>query len=293
MKSIENLINRCYYINNIFKGDAIMNWDKISAFIFDFATSWGLKLLAAIIVLIVGMKCIKALCKWLKKSPKLDKLDNSLRSFLASFSNIVLYIVLVITVAMVLGVPATSFITILASCGVAVGLALQGSLSNFAGGLMILFFKPFKVGDYIEASGESGTVKEISVVYTVLLTPDNKCITIPNGSLTNSVIENYSSEKTRRVDFTFTADYSCDIEKVKKVISDIIENHPLALKDPAPFVRLSAHSDNALTYTARVWVKSADYWDIYFDVTESVKVAFDKNDIKIPYNQLDVHIDNK
>ena len=192
---------------------------------------------------------------------------------------------------MVLGVPATSFITILASCGVAVGLALQGSLSNFAGGLMILFFKPFKVGDYIEASGESGTVAEISVVYTVLLTPDNKRITIPNGALTNSVIENYSSEPTRRVDFTFTADYNNDIEKVKAVIDEVINAHPAALKDPAPFVRLSAHSENALTYTARVWVKSADYWTVFFDVTENVKLAFDKNNIKIPYPQLDVHLD--
>lgn len=269
-----------------------MNWDKISTFLFDFATSWGLKLLAAIIVLIVGMKCIKALGKWLKTSKKLDKLDDSLRSFLSSFSNIVLYIVLVITVAMVLGVPATSFITILASCGVAVGLALQGSLSNFAGGLMILFFKPFKVGDYIEASGESGTVAEISVVYTVLLTPDNKRITVPNGALTNSVIENYSSEPTRRVDLTFTADYSNDIEKVKSVITEVINAHPAALKDPAPFVRLSAHSESALTYVARIWVNSADYWTVYFDITESVKAEFDKNDIKIPYPQLDVHVNN-
>lgn len=270
-----------------------MDWDKISAFLFEFATSCGLKLLAAIIVLIVGMKCIKALSRWLKTSKKLDKLDDSLRSFLSSFSNIVLYIVLVITVAMVLGVPATSFITILASCGVAVGLALQGSLSNFAGGLMILFFKPFKVGDFIEASGESGTVAEISVVYTVLRTPDNKLITIPNGSLTNSVIENYSTEPTRRVDFTFTADYSCDVEKVKSIISEVINEHPATLKDPEPFVRLSACSDSALTYTARVWVKSENYWTLFFDVTENVKAAFDKNDITIPYPQLDVHVNNK
>ena len=158
---------------------------------------------------------------------------------------------------------------------------------------MILFFKPFKVGDYIEASGESGTVVEISVVYTVLLTPDNKRITLPNGSLTNASIKNYSSEETRRVDLTFSADYSSDVETVKKIILENIEAHPLALKDPAPFVRLSAHSDSALTYTARIWTKSADYWDVYFDLTESVKLAFDKNNIKIPYPQLDIHINNK
>lgn len=267
-----------------------MNWETIWTTLFEFATSWGIKLLAAIIILIVGIKLIGALTKWIKKSHKLDKVDDSLRSFLGSFSKIALYIVLVITVAMILGVPATSFITILASCGVAIGLALQGSLSNFAGGIMILLFKPFKVGDYIEAGGEAGTVEEISVVYTVLLTPDNKRITIPNGTLTNSVIENYSAEKTRRVDLTFSTAYDADIEKVKKILMDVASSHPKALKDPEPFVRLSEHSDSALTYTVRIWCKNEDYWDVNFDTIESVKEAFDKNGIEIPYPQMDVHI---
>ena len=270
-----------------------MNWEQIWTTLFEFATSWGIKLLAAIVVLIVGIKLISMLTKWIKKSPKLDKVDDSLRSFLGSFSKIALYIILVITVAMILGVPATSFITLLASCGVAIGLALQGSLSNFAGGIMILLFKPFKVGDYIEASGESGTVEEISVVYTVLLTPDNKRITIPNGSLTNSVIENYSAEKTRRVDLKFTTAYDADIEKVKKILTEVAESHPKALKDPAPFVRLSEHSDSALTYTVRIWCNSEDYWDVNFDTIENVKEAFDKNGIEIPYPQMDVHVKNK
>lgn len=270
-----------------------MDWKKILDFLIELGTSYGLKLLGAILVLIVGVKLVKTLSKWIKKSPKLDKLDDSLRSFLVSFSKIVLYIVLVITVAMILGIPATSFITILASCGVAIGLALQGSLSNFAGGLMILFFKPFKVGDYIEASGESGTVKDISVVYTTLITPDNKRITIPNGTLTNSVIENYSTEKLRRVDMNFSVSYDADIEQVKKIIETEIVAHSKALKDPAPFVRLTAHGDSALTFTARVWCKNSDYWDVNIDLTESIKLAFDKNGIEIPYNQLDVHITNK
>ena len=180
----------------------------------------------------------------------------------------------------------------LASCGVAIGLALQGSLSNFAGGLMILFFKPFKVGDFIEASGESGVVTEITVVYTVLTTPDNKRVTIPNGSLTNSVIENYSAEPLRRVDLTFSTDYGCDIDMVKTVIGKLVEEHPLALAEPEPFVRLSAHGDSALTYAVRVWCKSEDYWTVHFDLTESVKKAFDQHDISIPYPQMDVHIKN-
>ncbi len=268
-----------------------IDFEKIVNYLVELATTTGLKLLGAIVLVIVGMKGIKWLRKWIRTSEKLNKIDDSLRSFMISFSSVVLYIVLFITVAVILGIPTTSFITMLASCGVAIGLALQGSLSNFAGGIMILIFKPFKVGDYIEAAGESGTVTEISVVYTELLTVDNKKITIPNGTITNSVIENYSAEKIRRVDLEFNTAYDCDIEKVKKIITEVLESHPKALKNPEIFVRLSAHNESALTYTARVWCKTEDYWDVNFDVIESVKKAFDENDIKIPYNQLDVHID--
>ncbi len=268
-----------------------IDFEKVINYLIELATSAGLKLLAAIVLVIAGAKAIKWLRKWIRTSEKLNKIDSSLRSFMVSFSSVVLYIVLFITVAVILGIPTTSFITVLASCGVAIGLALQGSLSNFAGGIMILLFKPFKVGDYIEAAGECGTVSEISVVYTELLTLDNKRITIPNGTITNSVIENYSAEDIRRVDFTFNTAYDCDIDKVKSVITEVIETHPKALKNPECFVRLSAHNDSALTYTARVWCKTGDYWDVNFDVIESVKKAFDEKGIKIPYNQLDVHID--
>ena len=268
-----------------------MTWEKFINFLFDFLTSWGIKLLGALIVLVVGIKLIGWLSKWIKKTPKLDRLDSSLRSFLGSFSRIILYVILIITVAMILGIPATSFITILASCGVAIGLALQGSLSNFAGGLMILFFKPFKIGDYIEASGESGTVVGISVVYTELLTPDNKRITVPNGTLTNEVIVNYSAEETRRIDWKFTTSYDNNVSEVKEIINTVLRAQPEILAEPAPFVRLSEHGDNALVYTVRVWCKNADYWTIYFNVMEQVKEAFDKNNVSIPYPQLDVHID--
>lgn len=269
-----------------------MNWQTILAQLVEFATSFGVELLGAIIVLVVGLKFTSWVSKWIGKSPKLDKLDLSLRSFLASFVKIVMYIILIITVAMILGVPATSFITILASCGVAIGLALQGSLSNFAGGLMILFFKPFKVGDFIEAAGESGTVAAISVVYTELLTVDNKRVTVPNATLTNSVIKNYSSESLRRVDLAFNVAYDSDDNKVKALIHQIIDAQPQAMKDPEPFVRLSDQTDSALTYTVRVWCKNADYWTVYFDVLEGVKAAFDRNQITIPYPQMDVHIRN-
>lgn len=271
-----------------------LNWkdiiQKLTEKGFEFLTSWGIKLLIAIFIFILGAKLIKMFGKWLRTSKKLDKVDDSLRSFLHSFGTILLYFVLIIIVASILGVPATSFITILASCGVAIGLALQGALSNFAGGLMILFFKPFKVGDYIEASGESGTVVEISVVYTEILTTDNKRITIPNGTLTNSVVKNYSAENLRRVDLNFTTAYDCDVKKVKSVIREVVEAHPLALKDPEPFVRVSEHSDSALTYTLRIWCKNEDYWDLHFDLMENVKEAFDKNNVTIPYPQMDVHL---
>ena len=264
----------------------------VSKFV-EFATTSGFKLVAVIVLVIVGLKGIKWLKKWIRTSPRLDKVDSSLRSFAVSFVSVVLYAILFVTVLMILGVPATSFIAVLTTCAAAIGLALQGSLSNFAGGIMILLFKPFKVGDYIEAAGESGTVSEISVVYTELLTVDNKRITIPNGTLTNSVIENYSSEELRRVDLTFDTSYKCDVETVKSVISKVIENNPKALKTPEPFLRLSAHNESALTYTVRIWCKTADYWDVNFDTIENVKKAFDENNIEIPYNQLDVHIDNK
>ena len=267
--------------------------EKLTSKLIEFATTSGFKLIAVIVMIIVGLKAIKWLKKWIRTSPRLDKIDSSLRSFAVSFISVVLYAILFITTLMILGVPATSFVAVLTTCAAAIGLALQGSLSNFAGGIMILLFKPFKIGDYIEAAGEAGVVSEISVVYTELLTLDNKRITIPNGTLTNSVIENYSSEELRRVDLTFNTSYKCDDETVKSVISKVIENNPKALKKPEPFVRLSAHSDSALTYTVRIWCKNADYWDVNFDTIENVKKAFDENGIEIPYNQLDVHIENK
>lgn len=268
-----------------------IDFSKLIDTVMEMGASFGLKIIEAIIVLLVGLKMVKIVKKFLRKSPKLDKMDAGLRSFLGSAASILLYALIIITVAMILGVPVTSFITILASCGVAVGLALQGSLSNLAGGIMLLLFKPFKIGDYIEAAGEAGTVTEISVMYTEIITFDNKRITIPNGSLTNSVIENYSSEDTRRVDLTFNTSYANDVDAVKAVIMKVVENHPAILKTPEPFVRLSAHKDSSLEYAVRVWCKSADYWDVYFDLMEMVKKAFDENGVQIPYPQVDIHID--
>lgn len=266
---------------------------KFLDWLLDLCASLGLRILIGLLILSVGLFIIKWIRRHIKKSPHFEKMDQSLRSFISSFVSIALYILLFITLAMVLGIPATSFITVLATVGAAIGLALQGALSNFAGGIMILLFRPFQVGDYIETAGESGTVSEISVVYTVLLTPDNKQITIPNGSLTNAVIKNYSAMDTRRVDWLFTADYSCDSEMVKGIIENIISSHELGLKEPECFVKVSKCSDNGIEYTARLWTKKDDYWTVYFDVLEQVKKAFDENSIVIPYPQMDVHVKNK
>lgn len=268
-----------------------MDWNALLNYLINLGTSLGLKLLTAAILLIIGLKLVKWVKKWLRTSHKLDKVDTGVRTFLVSFAGIALYALLFITIAMTLGIPATSFITALASCGVAIGLALQGSLANFAGGLMILLFKPFKVGDYIETPDAAGTVSDISVVYTVLCTPDNKIITVPNGTLTNSVVQNYSAVENRRVDLTFTTAYDCDIEQVKALLMRVVTAHPQVLADPAPFARLSEHGENALTYTVRAWCKTDDYWDVRFDLIEAVKKEFDQNGIAIPYPQLDVHLD--
>ena len=268
-----------------------MNWNTLWNYLVELGTSLGLKLLAALLLLIIGLRLIKWVKKWLRTSRRLDKVDAGVRAFVVSFAGIGLYVLLFITFAMVLGIPTTSFITALASCGVAIGLALQGALSNFAGGLMILLFKPFKVGDYIETPGAAGTVADITVVYTVLRTPDNKMITIPNGTLTNSVVENYSAVETRRVDLTFNTAYDCDVEEVKALLMGVVMAHPKVLVDPAPFARLSEHGESALTYTLRAGCKTDDYWDVRFDLVEAVKKEFDHNGIAIPYPQLDVHLD--
>lgn len=279
-------------MENILNGILGFVTGKVLPTIFDAVTTIGMKLVLAVLIFLVGFFVIKAIVKFVKKSPKLEKMDAGVRGFTASFLAVALYGVLFVTIAAVVGIPIASLLTVLASCGVAIGLALQGALSNFAGGLLILLFKPFKVGDYIEASGGEGFVQEISVVYTVILTVDNKRVTIPNGALTNAVIKNYSAEETRRVDLTFNTATDCDVEKTRRVIMDVIGLHPLALQDPAPFVRLSAHKDSSLEYTVRIWVKSADYWTVYFDMREAIEVAFAKNGIETPYPKLDVNVKN-
>ena len=256
-------------------------------------TDVGLKILFGLAVLIIGTKIAKWVVKLVSKGRAFSKLDQSVQSFLLSFLKVILYALVIASAAIIWGIPTTSFLTIFTSAGVAVGLALQGALSNFAGGLMILIFKPFKVGDFIENGAVMGTVREITIIYTIIYTNDNKVVTIPNGTLTNSNVINYTALPLRRVDIQFSAGYGDDIDKVKSVLMGVAEAHEKILKDPAPFVRLVAQGASSLDYTFRVWCSGADYWDVYFDMMERVKKAFDENGICIPFQQIDVHLNGK
>lgn len=248
------------------------------------------KVVSAVIILLLGLWIIGITVKVLNKQMQKRKVDLSLHHFLSSLAKVSLKVLLFITVISMLGVQVTSFIAILGAAGLAVGLALQGSLSNFAGGVLILLFKPFKVGDLVEAQGFIGKVHQIQIFNTILKTPDNKTIVIPNGNLSNGSITNFSTEKERRADLTFSIGYSEDISKAKKVINDIIKQDKRILNEPKSAVLVSGLADSSVNLAVRVWCKGVDYWGVYFDMNEKIKLGFDKNKISIPFPQRDVHL---
>jgi len=248
------------------------------------------KVLLALLTLIIGLKVIKWLVRLSDKGMKKKKVDLSLRHFFASLISIGLKVILVISVISMLGVATTSFIAVLGAAGLAIGLALQGSLANFAGGVLILLFKPFEVGHVIDAQGYIGKVQKIQIFNTIMNTPDNKRVIIPNGVLSNGPISNVTVEDTRRVDFAFGIGYDDDIKKASKILTKIAESHKLALKDPAPQIRVKELADSSVNFTVRIWTKTENYWDVYFDVMEEVKMTFDKEGVSIPYPQMDVHM---
>ena len=256
-------------------------------------TDFGLKLIGAAVVLFFGFKLSKALSHRLPRARSLSKFDEGIRGFLAKALKVSLCFLTVITAAGILGIPYASFVAVLGSAGIAIGLALQGSLSNIAAGILILFNKPFRVGDFIEADGIKGTVKDIGLFTTVITSIDNKVMYYPNSALSNKCIINYSENEMRRVDMDFSISYSSDTELAKNILMKLAYEHPLTVDTPEPFARLTRHDDSALIITLRVWCKNADYWDVYFDLMESVKKAFDMNGIEIPFSQLDVHIKSK
>ena len=268
-----------------------MNWQLLLDTIVSFLLSTGVKILIALVIFIVGWKLINLFVRKFEKAKLTRGLDPTLRSFLRSFISIGAKILLTVTVIAYLGVPMSSIIAAIASCGVAVGLALQGGLSNLAGGVMLLFMKPFKVGDFITAVGESGNVQSIGIFYTSLRTLDNRHVHIPNGSLMSGVIVNATGENTRRVDISCTAAYGCDSEKVRQALLSMAEKEEGVLKDPAPAVFLAGYRDSAIEYSLRVWCSTDSYWDVYFRLQEKIKAAFDEAGIVIPFPQVDVHFD--
>jgi small conductance mechanosensitive channel len=256
------------------------------------ARSFGLKLVAAIAVFIIGRIIIKIFVKRLRNGKMSQKMEATVAHFLCNFVNIILYTVLLVSVVAILGVETASVVALLASAGVAVGLALQGSLSNLAGGIMILIFHPFRVGNFIEAGGFSGTVIDIDIFYTVINTPDNKVVTVPNGTVMGGAITNYSVNDTRRVDLVFSVAYGTDAQKVIDVILDEAGKHEMVLKDPEAFCRLTKQNSSSLDFTLRVWVEKDNYWKVNFDLLEAVNARFIAEKIEIPFNQLDVHVKN-
>ena len=252
----------------------------------------GLKLVYALLVLIIGLWIIKKITNSIRKLMVKRDIDASLVPFLTSMINGLLKVLLIITAMSMLGIEMTSFIAILGAAGLAVGLALSGTLQNFAGGVMILVFKPFRVDDFIEAQGYTGVVKEIQIFITILTTPDNKTVIIPNGGLANGALFNYSAQETRRVDWTFGIAYGDKAEDARKILMELMNADERILQDPEPFVGLKELGDSSVNFATRAWVKGEDYWGVFFDMNNNVYNAFNEKGINIPFPQMDVHVHN-
>lgn len=247
-------------------------------------------IILAVVVLILGMIICKLVLKMLGKGLDRTKLDLTVNNFVKQCCKIVLYVLLLTIVLSVLGIPATSIVTVIGTAGVAIGLALQSSLSNVAGGIMLLINKPFKIGDYILVSGVSGVVKQITILYTRLDSDSNQAIFIPNGQVSGAVVTNNNTNGTRRVDMKFSISYSDDYQKAREVILQVLSRNDRILTDPAPTVRMAEHAASSVNIVVRPWCKAADYWEVFFSVTEEVRAAFIESGISIPFDQLDVHV---
>ena len=255
----------------------------------NFCVESGKSIIIAILIYIVGKALIMLANRMLQKMLNRKHIDPTIQTFLKSLANILLMVLLIISVVSALGINTTSFAALLASAGVAVGMALSGNLQNLAGGIVVLLFRPFKVGDYIEAQGVGGTVQEIQIFHTILNTPDNKKIYLPNSSLSSGNITNYSKEPTRRVDFTISIDYGESIDKVREVLKEIITNDQRVLTTPEPVIALNALADSSVNIALRVWVKSEDYWAVYWETNEKIYNEFNRRGINFPFPQLTVH----
>jgi len=251
---------------------------------------YGLRIIGAIVTIILGIWIAKLLAKTLGKVLRRREVDETLIKFAVSLVRIGLIMFVIISAAAQLGIQTASFVAVIGAAGLAIGFALQGSLSNFASGVMLIIFKPIKVGDYVESGGVAGSVESVGIFVTTLITPDNKVVYVPNSNITGNNIVNYSAKDTRRVDMVFGIGYSDDIDKAKSVIQSVLESDSSILKDPAPQIVVSELADSSINFNVRPWVNSADYWEVYFDVTETIKKKFDAENISIPFPQRDVHM---
>lgn len=264
-----------------------IDWTKIVGL----GIEYGLDLLFGLIVLVVGLKVVSGIAGLVSKVCDKKGMDATLKPFFVSSLSILLKTLVVITALQAFGVQMAAFITVLGAAGLAVGMAFSGNLQNFAGGVLVLIFRPLQVGEFVEAQGHMGTVKEISVFHTTLLTPDNKTIIIPNGPLSNGSLVNFSRQEKRRVDLVFGIGYSDDSDKAIRVIKDVIASHDKVLNEPAePFVKMSELADSSVNFAVRIWVNAPDFWDVHFYMIENVKKAFDREGISIPFPQRDVHV---
>lgn len=270
--------------------EAMMQMQELSMKAYELGLEYAPKVALAVITLIIGLWVISMIGKLLHLSMEKSKVDPTLIPFLSSLVSWVLKILLFISVASMIGIATTSFIAVLGAAGLAIGLALQGSLSNFAGGVLIMIFKPYKVGDLIEAQGQLGVVKEVQIFNTILTSPQNKQVIMPNGAVSNGAIVNYSAEGKIRVDLSIGIAYNANIPQAKEVIMTVLKNHPKVMQDPAPFVGVVELADSSVNLAVRPHCHPSDYWDVFFDINEQMKTALDENNITIPFPQRDVHL---
>ena len=264
--------------------------EKVLQKLIDMGLAAGKNILLAIVVYIAGRFIIKLINRLMLRTFAQRKVELSVQTFLKSFINILLTIILIVSVISVLGINTTSIAALLASAGVAVGMALSGNLQNLAGGLIILVFKPYKVGDYIEAQGTQGTVREIQIFHTIVTRPDSTLAYVPNGAMSSGLITNYSRNELRRLDFVVGVDYGVDVSRVEKITRRIVDNNPLVLSDPAPFIAVDALAESSVNVLIRVWSKTTDYWKLYYDLRREIYDTYNREGIDFPFPQQTVHI---
>lgn len=273
-----------------------MDWNKIKETVLGWLTTTGIKILVALLVLIVAFTLINRVSKQIEKRSRKQEetkhVDKTVYRTLGYIAKIGLKILVVLSLVAYLGIDTGAITALIASLGVGVGLAVNGTLSNLAGGMLLLFTRPFKDGDYIAANGYEGYVEDIFICNTKIRTNDNKIVYLPNGKLSTSEIVNYTEKNTRRVDLTYSISYADDFEKAEQIVKDVAAANPKILQEPAPKARITAHSASSIDLFCPVWCKTEDYWDVLFDMNEQVKKAFDLNGISIPFNQMDVHVKN-